>query len=184
MEIPLTQTVPQARYRLLDPRTLDQDSRRYLADLLVSHLRDDEWELREEAGLEDAGIPRHPGERPAHRTIGKGFPTPRGTGYVLTFTAPPVYEIGIPKYLVVLEEVAYTFWSRQHERGDPPLLSLLDRLLHGLRGSARVFYPEPSGYGTAKRLKLRRSKHVTRDEGDAALSLLDACLVAVLVDPC
>lgn len=171
----MTQSVPQTRYRLVDPRTLDQDSRRYLADLLVSHLRDDEWELREDAGLEDAGIPRHPGERPAHRTHGKGFPTPRGTGYVLTFTAPPIYEIGIPKHVVMLEDAAYKLWSHINAAEHLPRL---DHLLRGLHGSVRVFYLEASGYGTNKRLKLRRSKNVTKEQGEAALSLLDACLVA------
>ncbi len=172
----MTTITTQRRYRLVDPRTLDQDARRYLADLLIGHLRDDRWELREG---EELGIPRHPGERPSHRTHGKGFPDPPGSENIIVFTAPPLYEIDIPKHLVALEDASYNFWCRLNREGHLPRL---DRLLHGLRGSARVFYPEPSGYGTNKRLKLRRSKHVTREEGDAAISLLNACLVAVSVD--
>jgi len=161
-------------FRWLDPEYLNINTRRYLADLLIGYLRDDRWELR----VDKTMVPiEAPGELPTFSSLGVGRSDPPGSSHVLTFTAPPLYELGIPKHLVMLDAGDYNRWCRGEAY---TYLPHLDRLLHFMHGNARVFFPELSGYGTRKQLKLRRSKNVSKEQGEAALSLLDICSLAFL----
>jgi hypothetical protein len=164
-------TLERPAYTWLDSEELNIDARRYLADLLISHLRDDRWHMR----IDKDFVPiESPSEALGFSSVGVGRHDPLGSSHVLSFIAPPIYELGIPKHLVALGSSEYEWWCRQEAYNHLPHL---DRLLHVMHGNARVFYSEPSGYGTNKQLRFRRSKVVTKEEGDAALSLLSECYI-------
>ncbi len=167
-------TLERPAYTWLDPEHLSVDVRRYLADLLIGHLRDDRWEMRIDKDL----VPiKSPGEAPGFSSVGVGRSDPLGSSHVLAFTAPPMYEMDIAKHLVVLDAGKYDRWCSRESYNHLPRL---DRLLHAMHGNARVFYYKLSGYGSNKKLKMRRSEVVTKEEAEAALSLLDESLVCVL----
>jgi hypothetical protein len=167
-------TLERPAYTWLDSEELDVDTRRYLADLLVGHLRDDRWHMRIDKDL----VPiESPGEVPGFSSVGVGRHDPLGSSHVLSFTAPPIYELGIPKHLVALGSSEYEWWCRREVRDHLPRL---DRLLRAMHGNARVFYTKLSGYGTNKQLKFRRSEVVTKEESEAALSLLAECYICIL----
>ena len=163
------------QYQWLDPEHLSPDLSRYLADLLIGHLRDDVWDER----IDETYVPiRAPGENPGFKTIGKGYPSSPGSSHYLVFTAPPIYELGIDqKHLVVLDAVDYSGWCRGEKYR---FLPEIDRLIHVARPEIRVFVSEPSGYGTNQRLKMRRAKSVTREQAEASLELLKACCICNL----
>jgi hypothetical protein len=92
-------------YKWLDPEHLPADTKRYLADLLVGHLRDDHWIMRIDKDL----VPiEAPGEMPNFSSVGVGRSDPLGSSHVLSFTAPPHYELGVVRrHLVVLDAGDY-----------------------------------------------------------------------------
>lgn len=166
---PLTTLEQEKQYRPVNFKTLTQDEKRYLADLLINHLRDGVWALR----VNPVYSPVQPtSETPSWKTIGAGRSDPIESTQVMSFTAPPVYEMEIPKFLVALEEEAYNDFSQFSDT------SALEGLLRGVRGDVRVFVAELSGYGTAKKLKYRRAKSVTREQAHTALDLLECCVLA------
>lgn len=168
----MTQTL-EREYRLVDFETLTQDTKRYLADLLIGYLREDRWELR----VDPEYSPVQPnGETPNWKTIGGGRGDPLESSHVMSFVAPPLHGPDIAKHLVMLEATAFEQWERYH-LGEAVLL---ERLTVPMHGAKRVFFPELSGYGTNKKLKMRRSKWVTKEEGEAAISVLGICIVAKL----
>lgn len=167
-------TLTLERPAWIAPEQLNVDTRRYLADLLIGHLRDDHWTMR----IDKTMVPiEAPGEAPGFSSVGVGKSDPLGSSHVLSFTAPPIYEMGIRKHLVVLDAGDYDRWCRVEAYNHLPHI---DRLLRAMHGNARVFFYELSGFGTNKTLKMRRSKVVSKEEADAALALLDICHTCVL----
>lgn len=168
----MTLTTERA-YTWLEPEQLNVDTRRYLADLLVGHLRDDHWTMR----IDKTMVPiEAPGEMPGFSSVGVGRSDPLGSSHVLSFTAPPMYEMAIRKHLVVLDAGDYDRWCRYEAS---TYLPHLDRLLHNAR-EPRIFVAELSGYGSAKKLKMRRAQSITKDDAEAILSLLETCSICTL----
>lgn len=155
---------------------LSVNARRYLADLLIAELRADIWERRVLPGYETPTAPTPP---PNHLVLGGGsVPSLQdaGTLHILSFRAPPLYELAIPPYLVALDERSYEDWTRALAPDEARAFYALLQM----RRDARVFVPAYTGYGLTRETTYRTQRGITSEQARLALELLSCCTLWAL----
>lgn len=162
----------EQEYRPVSFESLNEDEKRYLADALIQRLRLDRWQLRVNKVMSPFDSP---GEAPGFFSVGTGRSEPLESSHVMVVYAKPSYELGIGRFVIALGSGLYSDWCKANAY---TALPHLDRLIHGMRSEAKVFHSKLSGYGSAKRVKMRRSEYVTSEQGEAALDVLELCVIA------